>query len=118
MRGFAYPMALFLLPAVRGSRNERGPEAAHSLIARAGRCVGPASRPPEPGCCCLVLKPEWLGRSRGGPEEARQFTGDRAGRDVVLLPARFHRGVRVMQALLGTVGDLQDVIGQPFLAVA
>jgi hypothetical protein len=24
MRGFAYPMALLLLPAVRGSKNERG----------------------------------------------------------------------------------------------
>ena len=48
-------MALFLLPAVRGSRNERGTRegVAHSPFARAGRCVGPASRPPEPGCCCL-----------------------------------------------------------------
>lgn len=43
-------MALFLLPAVHGSRNERGlVEAAHRPIVRAGRCVGPASRPPEPG---------------------------------------------------------------------
>jgi hypothetical protein len=51
-------MALFLLPAVRGSKNERDTRktgAAHSVIARAGRCVGPASRPPEPGCCCLVV---------------------------------------------------------------
>jgi hypothetical protein len=45
-------MALLLLPAVRGSKNERGTPAggvAHSVIAPAGRCVGPASRPPEPG---------------------------------------------------------------------
>ena len=50
-------MALFLLPAVRGSKNERGTRrtgVAHSVIVRAGRCVGPASRPPEPGCCCLL----------------------------------------------------------------
>ena len=51
-------MALLLLPAVRGSKNERGTRGgvAHSVIARAGRCVGPASRPPEPGgaAVCVV----------------------------------------------------------------
>ena len=51
-------MALFLLPAVRGSKNERGTRGgvAHSVIARAGRCVGPASRPPEPGAAVSVVK--------------------------------------------------------------
>ena len=44
-------MALFLLPAVHRSRNVRGTGggAAHRTIVRAGRCVGPASRPPELG---------------------------------------------------------------------
>jgi len=112
-------MALFLLPAVRGSKNERGTRTgvAHSVIARAGRGVGPASRPPEPGCCCLCGEAAGSGCGRGGPEEARQLPGDGDSRDVVVLAARLHRRVEVVQALLAAVGDLQDVVGLSFLAV-
>jgi len=52
------------------------------------------------------------------PREAGQLARDRDDSDVVRLAARLHRRVGVMQALLGTVGDRQDVIGLPLLAVA
>jgi hypothetical protein len=112
-------MALLLLPAVRWSKNERDTEGvAHSVIARADRCVAPASRPPEPGVLlCGVVKLGWLGCGRGGPQEARQLAGDRDDRDVVRLSACPHRGVEVMQPLPRTVTDLQDVVGLAFLAV-
>jgi hypothetical protein len=35
--------------------------------------------------------------------------GDGDSRDVVVLAARLHRRVEVVQALLAAVGDLQDV---------
>ncbi len=91
--------------------------AAHSPIARAGRCVGPASRPPEPSAAVCVVQPCRLGCGRDGPEEARQLSRDRDDRDVVMLPAGSHRGVEVMQSLLRTIADLQDVVGLAVLAV-
>ena len=77
-------MALFLLPVVHGSRNERGRV---GLLIGAS-CVPAAVSARRPGllsrgCCCLVGE----------------------------------AGLLVMQALLGTVGDLQDVVGLPFLTV-
>ena len=97
-------MALLLLPAVRWSRNERdtGGGVADSRIARAGRCVGPASRPPEPGV--LRFGEETLSSGGGGcPEEAGQLTRDRDDGHVVRFAAGAHAGVEVVQSLLGTV---------------
>jgi hypothetical protein len=61
---------------------------------------------------------EGLGGGRGGPEEARQFAGARDDGDVVWLSAGFHLSVDAMDSLLGSVGDLQDVLGLPVLAVS
>ncbi len=72
---FGYPMAPLLLPPVHCSRNERGPlGAAHRPIARAGRCVGRASRPPEPGAAA------WREEARQGAVAAahRQQDSSRA----------------------------------------
>jgi hypothetical protein len=50
---FGYPMALFLLPAVRGSRNERGPDGLLIVCSRVPAAVS-ARRPRllSRGCCC------------------------------------------------------------------
>src|ERR1039457_7283121 len=97
MRGFAYPMALFLLPAVRGSKNERDTEVSLIALSRVPAAVS-ARRPGllSRGAAVCVVKPRWLGCGRGGPEEAGQLACDRDGRDVVVLAARAHAGVEVM----------------------
>ena len=79
-------MALFLLPAVRGSKNERGTRTgvAHSVIARAGRCVGPASRPPEPGGAAVCVE-EAAGDQGAVAAAQRKQDSSRATATVVTL---------------------------------
>ena len=56
------------------------------------------------GCCC--------------PEEAGKLAGARDDDHVVRLAAGAHAVVDAMQALLGAISDLQDMVGLTLLAVA
>ena len=53
----------------------------------------------------------WLGRGGRRPEEAREFTRYRDDGYVMRLSAGAHVHVNVVQAMLGTVGDRQDMLG-------
>ena len=87
--------------------------AAHRAIARAGRLVARRPGPPTGQGC-------QRGSVSGGgsPEEAGQFAGDGDDGHVGVFAAAAHRVVDAVQALLGAVGDLQDVVGLPGLAIA
>ena len=56
-------------------------------------------------------------RGRGGPEEAREFPGDRDRRDVGGFAAVLEALVGAVQAVLGFPGDPQDVVWLPGLSV-
>lgn len=66
----------------------------------------------QEGCC------RGLVGGRGSPQEAGQFTSARDDGHVAGLPAGAHLLVDAVEALLGAVGDLQDVSGLPLLAVS
>src|SRR6185503_15956873 len=53
----------------------------------------------------------------GGPEEAGQLTSAGDNDDIVWLAAGAHPSVDAVQALLGAVCDLKDVVGLALLAV-
>ncbi len=114
MRGLGTPGPGFVLPAVRclGTSVTRR----WALLIAASRVPaadGPAPRPTDR---------EAVGRGSvgggGGPEEAGQLAGAGDDGDVVVACRGPHR-VRLtrVQALLGAVGDRQDVVGLAGLAV-
>ena len=53
----------------------------------------------------------------GGPEKAGQLAGAGDDGDVVRLAADAHGAIEAVQALLGAVGDREDVVGLAGLAV-
>ena len=88
-------MALLLLPAVRGSKNERDAPPGGLLIALSRVPAAVAARRPgllSRGCCCSAEK-AGSGCGGSGPEEAGQLPGDRDDRHVVGLAAGAHAGV-------------------------
>ena len=69
------------------------------------------------GAAVCVVKLLDQGAVAAAQRKHDSFPGDGDSRDVVVLAARLHRRVEVVQALLAAVGDLQDVVGLSFLAV-
>ena len=112
MRGLVTPGPWFLLQLARVYRSgvaPRGLPIAPSRVLAASRPGTPTSRPDA--WCGKV----WSGSDSGSPQEAGQLTGTGHGDHVVGLAPRAHPCVDAMDPVLGSVGDLKDVIGLALL---